>query len=413
MKNTTLLSSARHASRHWLAAAALGLAPAAFADTTAVVTATNTFLATLSSSQQTSVKYDFTSANAKIWSNLPIGAASRNGLAFSSLSSTQLEAALAVAKAALSSEGYTLFDQIRAADGVIGALNSSMWGADKYYIAVLGTPSTSSAWMLQLGGHHIAYNIVYNGTYVSGSPFFVGVEPRTWTTNGTTYAPLEAMRSAMYNIAQAISSNSSAKLSGTFDDVVNGANSGGHDGTQTYPTGTTGRGVLVSSLTTAQQTQVKEAIEAWVDRLPTDIADTLLLLYESDTNLASTYVAYAGSTTLATNGSYVRIDGPRVWIEFVVQTGVAYPSDVHYHTIYRDKTSDYGGSFSSSSTDTTTTTTTTGTTTTSTSGTGTSSSSSSGGGGGGAPSVWFLAFGGAAAALRWTQKRRTKAPSGA
>ena len=53
----------------------------------------------------------------------------------------------------------------------------------------------------------------------------------------------------------------------------------------------------------------------------------------------------AGSANLSTAGSYVRIDGPRVWIEFVVQATVADKTMVHYHTIWRDKVADYGGAF--------------------------------------------------------------------
>jgi hypothetical protein len=273
--------------------------------------------------------------------------------------------------------------------------------------------------MLQLGGHHIAYNIVYNGNYVSGSPMFDGVEPVSWTdSGGATHAPLETQRAAMYDLQAAVSSISDAKLSGSFDDVLMGASSStGHDTNypQTYPT--SGRGVLVSSLSSDQQKLVKVAIEAWVDCLPEDIADQLLLLYESDTNLASTYVGYAGTAGLTTQGSYIRIDGPRVWIEFVVQNGVAYPSGIHYHTIWRDKTADYGGSFASSSTDSSgssggttdtsggSTTTTGGTTTTTTTTTTTSSSSSSGGGG--APSLWFMTLlAGAGAARGWRRFRR-------
>jgi hypothetical protein len=63
----------------------------------------------------------------------------------------------------------------------------------------------------------------------------------------------------------------------------------------------------------------------------------------SDTALASTYVAYAGSGDVTTSGSYIRVDGPRVWIEFSVQRGVIFSSDIHFHTIWRDKVGDYGG----------------------------------------------------------------------
>jgi uncharacterized protein DUF3500 len=39
----------------------------------------------------------------------------------------------------------------------------------------------------------------------------------------------------------------------------------------------------------------------------------------------------------------VRIDGPRIWMEFVVQPAVAKPTENHYHALWRDKLSDYGG----------------------------------------------------------------------
>jgi hypothetical protein len=42
-------------------------------------------------------------------------------------------------------------------------------------------------------------------------------------------------------------------------------------------------------------------------------------------------------------GSYLRIDGHRVWIELTVQAGIVIRSATHYHTIYHDKMYDYGG----------------------------------------------------------------------
>ncbi len=62
--------------------------------------------------------------------------------------------------------------------------------------------------------------------------------------------------------------------------------------------------------------------------------------------LASTTVAGSGSdTTLNTRGDYVRIDGPRCWMEFVCQNGVVFSSQIHFHSVWRDKASDYGSDF--------------------------------------------------------------------
>ncbi len=316
--------------------------------TALIVCLANAYYATLSTTQQTATLYSYTRANAVIWSNLPTAMVSRNGVRFGALSSAQSTAALALMQAVLSSDGYTRFSNLRIADDYLAANGggTSSYGAGLYYIAFLGTPSTTAAWQLQIGGHHYALNVTYNGNYASATPFFLGVEPPSFTVSGATYAVMEKQRAAAYALGQALTSNSSAKLSGTFDDVVHGANgSTSHDDNypQAYPT--SGRGVLYSSLSTAQQALVKSYIEAWINDQNSTTAAPLLALYESDTALASTYVGYSGTGAFTTQGDYIRVDGPRVWIEFVVQNGIVIQGGIHYHSIWRDKTADYGGDF--------------------------------------------------------------------
>ncbi len=338
--------------------AALLVAVSARADTASVVNAANAFKSTLSNSQISALEISLTLSNAEVWSNLPGPA--RNGLKLGNLSSTQLNAALAVMQTALSASGYTLFSEIRAADDLLGASQGG-YGSANYYIAFLGTPSTTSPWMLQVGGHHLAFNITYNGPQISATPEFDGVEPPNWTANGVAHAPLEAQRAAVQNLAQAIQADSNvasaAKLSGTFTDVVHGPNgTGGYDRNfpQAYPT--SGRGALYTALTDTEKNYVKAVIEAWVNTQASDIAAKLLADYESDAALNATYVGYGVGTSgtasfpanpsgTSTQRSYLRVDGPRVWIEFIVQQGVVYSSQVHYHTLWRDKIADYGAEF--------------------------------------------------------------------
>ncbi|GJG88946.1 hypothetical protein tb265_41270 [Gemmatimonadetes bacterium T265] len=317
--------------------------------TVKVVCLANAFKATLSTAQQTGVQYTLSSANWVKWSNLPTTFTARNGLALGSLSSTQLAAALALAQAALSAQGYQTFDQLRLADSYLNANGGGgSYGAGLYYVAFLGTPSATSRWMLQIGGHHWAYNLDVNGavpsTPVTPTPMFVGLEPQTFTSGGTTYAPLAGRRDAMYAVLASLSASqlASAKLTSSFSDVLLGP---GQDGN--FPAH---QGLQGSSLTSAQLALVKPAIEPWVNALPPAEAAQLLSLYESDAALASTYVAWSGASTPTVQGSYVRIDGPRVWIEFVCQNGIVFQNQIHYHTIWRDRASDYGGTLSASST---------------------------------------------------------------
>jgi hypothetical protein len=411
------------------------------ANTPAVVNAANAFLATLAADQKTvattatsatTVLFDYALANANQWTNLPGG---RHGLRLNTttLTAAQLAAANVVIAKALSATGITLLNELRAADQVLaggmaagggagaggggggtgmpgtgttppdgtftppadgtgvppagtdpgaGAGGTGLaldYGADLYSIAFVGTPSATSPWILQIAGHHLAYNITYNTGKVSATPNFVGVEPPNWTvaadgtvtvtsnaaSAGKAHAPMEKQRAAVYNLAEAIyadsATSSAAKLAGTFTDVVMGAsgNSDGNFKSLVYPT--SGRGLQYSAMNAKQQSYVRTAIEAWVNTQASDVASTLLGAYLADDALANTYVGYgvgqngvkadfsaypnSVSSPLEAQRSYIRIDGPRVWIEFVVQQGIVYGTDVHYHTIWRDKTNDYGGSF--------------------------------------------------------------------
>jgi hypothetical protein len=95
-------------------------------------------------------------------------------------------------------------------------------------------------------------------------------------------------------------------------------------------------------LSSAQQDLVKAAIAAYAS----NSADTTAYdAYTSSAALASTYISWASYSDLATKGSYVRIDGPRVWIEFSVQNGIVIRNKVHFHSIWRDKQYDYGANF--------------------------------------------------------------------
>ncbi len=338
-------------------AASLGCTASAdtAANTASVVTAANALYALLTSAEQTTIQLTWSLDNLEQWSNLPTTAIPRNGIMIGDMSTDAQAAAVALVNVAASDTGSTLFSELRAADEFLvtdGKADSSSYGDGRYYFAFIGTPSTTAPWTLQVAGHHLAYNFTYNGACTSATPLFDGVEPTSWTDSASAaHAPLEAQRAASVAVIAAIAGNSDSLLSGTFTDIVNGpTNSNGKGDTRyftglTYPTGTSGRGVLVGSLSVDSQALVKTAIEAWVKNAAQPTANALLAEYESADALAQTYVAYSGAQDLTTKNSYFRIDGPRVWIEYTIQGGIVYQNRVHFHTIWRDKASDYGAEF--------------------------------------------------------------------
>jgi hypothetical protein len=313
----------------------------------ATLASAQSFIATLSSSQQTSAVLAWNLDTARHWSNLPAAMVSRNGVAWSALSTAQKTAARTLIATALGSTGSQLLIGMQAADNYLNSIGGgSSYGEGNYYLSFQGTPSASGFWMLQVTGHHLTYNVAFNGSLKSATPMFLAIEPKAaFTQGGTTYDPMQAQREAVASLGAVLTGYSAAKLSGTYSDLVFGANGSGNiDGSCPHAyAGITDRGLPYASLSSTHQALAQAVIRAYVATQATEYADSLLADYLSDTALAQTYVAYSGTGTVTTRGNYLRIDGPRAWIEFSVQNGVIVRNDIHYHTIWRDKTADYGG----------------------------------------------------------------------
>lgn len=361
---------------------------------TDVLGAANAFLATLTAEQRQAVVVEFNASNAARWSNFPCGLGCRSGLLLQSLTAGQRAAALALVQAAtgtVANDGFDEIQQLRAADNDLAAvraanpnrgpggpgghppggrpgpppgsrppggpppggamdrpngLGAGGYGSDLYAIAFLGTPSATGVWMLQFGGHHLATNITFGKGAVTGaSPKFEGVEPLRFTTaddkvlpKGTACAPLGNEAAAMLALLGSLTpaQQAQAKLSQSFGDVLEGP---GHDGE--FPN--TKVGVPGSALTPAQRQLLLAAMKPWVQ--DSDDATAARLLADYERQLAGTYVAFSGTGRFTQEGDYVCLDGPGVWIELVCQGAIEYRGQIHYHSIWRDHTRDYGGNF--------------------------------------------------------------------
>ncbi len=322
----------------------------------AVAAAVKDLSARLSDAQRALLERPLTRENAIGWSNLPVGVVPRTGLRLGDLDAAQTAAAQRVFSAALSACGNDLLREVRLADDYLIPFDKRPigWDGRNYYLSVLGSPVAKSPWLLQLGGHHLAYNLTFNGREAGATPLFFGSEPIRFTMKGAEHEPLTVQSTAMSNLAKAIAVHPEAQLSGTFTDVVKGVvvemvpgqlPKGGTDVgfPHTYPTGKTDRGIAYGALTAEQQQRVRDALESYASLPGAAITRPLVSAYESSAALAQTYIGYAGATDLSAKGSYVRIDGPRIWMEFVVQPAVANPAELHYHALWRDKQADYGG----------------------------------------------------------------------
>lgn len=318
--------------------------------TAKVVCLAEAFKATLSSTQVTTLQVTYSLTDAKKWSNLPqaLVQTKRIGIQFGTLSSTQLAAAKELLKAAtgtVADEGYAELNAILAADDYLGANGGgTTYGSGNYYMAFLGTPSVTGTWELQFGGHHFALANTYkDGVLVGSTPSFRASEPTsTFTYSGTTYQPVNQERASFIALLTGLSTTelASAKLSSTYSDILLGP---GKD--WVFPT--TKEGLRVGTLSADKKTLVLNAIKTYVQDIDDTNAATILTKYTNE--LDQTYVAYSGTTGMVTRNDYIRIDGPSVWIEWSTQGGIVIQSENHPHSIWRDRSGDYGGTGNTSS----------------------------------------------------------------
>jgi hypothetical protein len=265
------------------------------------------------------------------------------------LTAAQRSAMMGLLQTTLSPDGYRKVTEIMRGDEVLrtgegggaprggppggGAPGGGgvVFGEDEYYLAFLGTPSTTTPWMMQFGGHHLAINLTLAGSQASMTPSLPAAQPATYTFEGRQIRPLGRENDKAFALIDALDAaqRGQAILNYRVSDLVQGP---GQDGRVIQP-----EGIRASALSAPQQTMLLELVQEWVGIMNESFAE--LRMAEIRANLPQTYFAWSGPTT---NGSlaYFRIQGPTVVIEYAPQRSVD-----HIHTIYRDPTNDYGAKF--------------------------------------------------------------------
>jgi len=308
------------------------------ADATArIVAAAQAVVATLDEAGRATVQFPFDGPQKARWSNLPSPMFQRTGLRMADLTPAQRASVMALLRAALSQDGYRKVGEIMRGDEVLRKTQGSggrgpAFGEDQYYVAFVGTPSATTPWMLQFGGHHLAINLTMGGSQATMAPSLPAAQPASYTVEGRTVRPLGKENDKAFALINALDAGqrSQAILNSRVADLVLGP---GQDGRTIQP-----EGIRASALSAAQQTMLWELVREWSGIMTDAFAEPRMA--EIRSNLRDTYFAWSGPTT---NGSaaYFRVQGPTLVIEYAPQNN----SVDHIHTIYRDPTNDYGAKF--------------------------------------------------------------------
>jgi hypothetical protein len=320
-----------------LALLALAATAAVAQSTARIVTAANTFIATLDAKQRQSLSFAFDDQEQRVrWSNLPVRMVPRKGLSLGELNPAQRSAAVALLTSALSRRGYEKVQEIMDGDEVLKAGTNPMFGKDLYFISILGAPSEKTPWLLQFGGHHLALNLTIAGPNGILTPSLTAAQPALYTLNGKTVRPLGQENDKAYALLNALddTQKKQAILTYRVADLVLGP---GQDGKTIQP-----EGLKASAMNDRQRAMLLDLISEWAAIVHDTAAAARMS--EIKAGLADTWFAWSGPTTAppGRNGTaYYRIQGPNLVIEYAPQQMGGDPS-MHIHTIYRDPTNDYG-----------------------------------------------------------------------
>jgi hypothetical protein len=353
-------------------------AVAAETATAKIVSAANSFLATLDAKQQQAVMFSFDDEQQRArWSNFPTGFVPRGGISLRQMNPTQRAAAMKLLARALSPRGLEKVEQIMDGDeankileakngnrppggnggpprngggpppGAGGpppgggngrgpGLSADMFGGDLYYFSILGTPSVKTPWMLQFGGHHLALNITIAGDQGVLTPTLTGAQPALFTSNGKTVRPLGAESDKALALLKALNDGQKKKavLSYELADLVLGP---GQDGKTIVP-----EGLKASEMTEQQKAMLLDVISEWAGIIHESAAAARMAQLKAD--IHETWFSWSGPTTGVAGKNitaYYRIQGPHLVIEYAPQTLGGDPA-MHVHTMYRDPTNDYG-----------------------------------------------------------------------
>jgi hypothetical protein len=310
------------------------------ADATArIVAAAQAVVASLDESGRTKIQFPFDGPQRTKWSNLPSPMFQRDGIRLADLTPAQRAAVDALLSTALSKDGYRKVREIMLADGVLGKGQGGRGGRgggprfaeDEYFLAFLGTPSVTTPWLLQFGGHHLAINLTLAGSQATMAPSLPAAQPAIYEFEGRTIRPLGNENDKAFALINALNENqrTQAIIGSRVADLVLGA---GQDGRTIQP-----EGIRASLLTSPQQAMLLDIVREWAGIQNDAFAEPRMT--EIRQNLPDTFFAWSGPTT---NGSaaYFRIQGPTLHIEYAPQRDIT-----HIHTIYRDPTNDYGAKF--------------------------------------------------------------------
>ncbi len=300
-----------------------------------IASTANAFLSSLDKDQKSKALYTLDDAERFNWHFVP---RDRNGVCFKTFTAGQRAAALAFFKASFGESGYTKAIAIMANEEVLRQLENLPVGNLRrdplnYYITFFGNPSATAAWAWRFEGHHIAFNFSsVNNEMVSSTPSFFGSNPAivpSGPEKGREILKLETdLGLQLVNSLSPDQKNKAIISEKALPEIISFNNR------KALPLTPTGLGY--SELSKDQQKVFMTLLNVYVKNYQFGFSKKLMEKIEK-AGINNLTFAWAGGMSTKPGGTYYRIQGPMLLIEFDnTQTDAN-----HVHAALRDLTNDF------------------------------------------------------------------------
>lgn len=229
----------------------------------------------------------------------------------------------------------------------------SVMNEHSYNFVIFGVPSTTSPWGISFYGHHLCLNVFYYKTQIVISPWFTGAEPNyidEGPYKGTRILHVEEALGLKLMQSLPEQQQASAQIYTQMRDPAMPEGRWNHDD-QRHLCGAYRdnrivpyEGILVSSMSAAQQQLVSDIVSQFLLYLPSRSRQMRLDAVKS--HYEETYFSWIGGFT-DSDPFYFRIQSPVIIVEFDHHSGVflknSEPAKFHIHTLLRTPNAgDYG-----------------------------------------------------------------------
>lgn len=304
-----------------------------------LVSAANTFIISLDSSQKIKALYPFDVDERYSFHYFPIE--NRKGIPLSELKPNQRQMAFALMRTCLSEQTIKKAKDIMALDAILKQAehrkpDDHFRDPERYYFAIFGIPAKGTIWGWRVEGHHVSYNFsVDKNQLVSGTPGFLGANPAV-VQEGPQKGEQVLKDETEMGFAF-LHSLSKEQLQKTIiskeapGDILTYIN---RKAMIDHPAG-----ISFANLNASQKQHFLELLNLFVHRYTKLFADNMLKEIQQ-AGLDHLQFAWAGDME---NGighpHYYRIQGPTLIIEYDNTQNNAN----HVHTVVRDLKNDFGG----------------------------------------------------------------------